>query len=124
MSRSLVHVLLSLLLLITQQMALDHGLTHRGQVASVVVATQNAALDQRQELGQQPAHGGTPAKPLLHHLCSHCAAGAQLAFMLPVLAFAFTPQLPSSSIAASHQADGIWRLATRAFDPRGPPSGK
>jgi hypothetical protein len=115
MSRSLVHVLLSLLLLITQQMALDHGLTHRGQAASV---------DQQQVLGQQPAHGGTPAKPLLHHLCSHCTAGAQLAFMLPLLVFAFTPQLPSSSIAALHQADGIWRLATRAFDPRGPPSGK
>jgi hypothetical protein len=120
MSRSLVHVLLSLLLLITQQMALDHGLTHRGQAASVVLVAQESM----QDAGPAPAHGGNPAKPVLHHLCSHCAAGAQLAFMLPVLVFAFVPQLPSSSIVTSHRADGIWRLATRAFDPRGPPSGK
>lgn len=120
MSRSLVHILLSLLLLITQQMALDHGVMHRGQAASVVLATQESM----QDAGQAPAHGGNPVKPVLHHLCSHCAAGAHLAFMLPVLAFAFVPRLLSFDTAASHQADGIWRLATRAFDPRGPPSGK
>jgi hypothetical protein len=91
MPRSLVHLLLSLLLLVSQQLSLGHGYTHWSEFRET--------LAQSLEDGQRD---GKPLKPGLHDLCGQCAASAQVAFALPPTA-------------------GICLLTECVFQPRGPP---
>ena len=107
--RSLIHVLLSLLLLVSQQMALAHGFAHR--------------TDERQTaqrlLGEA---GGKMAKTAAaDHACAQCLAAAQVAFALngPLHTFAagdfsFAPALSPAVYAASLRP-------VRLFQPRAPP---
>jgi len=110
MSRSLAHVLLSLLLLITQQLSLGHAYTHWAEV--------------RETLAQQLDDGnggGKPQKPGLHDLCGQCAASAQVAFALPTPIRQFVPAELAYAAPALPPTPGICLLTECAFQPRGPP---
>jgi hypothetical protein len=106
MPRSILHCLLSLLLLVSQQMALAHGLSHWHGT--------------QQRHGVQQA-GGQPDAPALQEFCAECAAGAQLDVALPLPQY--IGHLPQAAMA------GPLALGTecarvqpvRACLPRGPP---
>ena len=115
MSRSVVHVLLSLLLLVSQQMSVLHGFSHWNEFRQ---ASSRQALAQ-QDAGNTP--DGKPAKPALHEICAQCATGAQLAFALPAMAYLFTPLELAFGMLEAACAQGIRLLTTCVFQPRGPP---
>jgi hypothetical protein len=112
MSRSLTHVLLSLLLLLSQQLSLGHGYTHWSEI-SETIAAQAAAQD---------GDGATKApKPVLHDLCGQCAASAQLAFALPSLPRRFLPAELAYAAPTAPVTPGICLLADCPFQSRAPP---
>ena len=112
MSRSLVHVLLSLLLLVSQQLSLGHGYTHWAEVDETLV--QQTAGDANDGSGKLP-------KPGLHDLCGQCAASAQIAFALPALLRQFVPAELAYAVPALPATPGICLLAACPFQSRGPP---
>lgn len=109
MSRSLVHVLLSLLLLVSQQLSLGHAYSHWNDV--------------QETLAQQSADslGGKPSKPVLHDQCGQCAASAQVAFALPATVRQFVPAELAYAVPSLAATPGICLLATCPFQQRGPP---
>ena len=111
MSRSLVHVLLSLLLLITQQLSLGHGYTHWAVIDETLV----------QQAGTENDGSGKPPKPGLHDLCGQCAASAQIAFALPATLRQFVPAELAYAAPAVPDTPGICLLATCPFQSRAPP---
>lgn len=114
MSRSVVHVLLSLLLLVSQQMSVLHGFSHWNEFRQAL--SRHALLQEA-----EPSPDGKPSKPVLHEICAQCATGAQLAFALPAMAYLFTPLELAFSLLAAPCAQGIRLLTTCVFQPRGPP---
>jgi hypothetical protein len=109
MPRSLVHLLLSLLLLVSQQLSLSHGYTHwrdGGEPATAQV---------------QRNPGGKPAKPALHDLCGQCAASASIAFALPPTVRRFVPIELAYGTPRAQAERGIRLLAAGPYQPRGPP---
>ena len=115
MSRSLVHVLLSLLLLVSQQLSRGHGYTHWSEVDETLVqqTTTSAAADDE--------GGGKLPKPGLHDLCGQCAASAQIAFALPATLRRFVPAELAYAAQALPATPGICLLAACPFQSRGPP---
>jgi len=109
MSRRLVHVLLSLLLLVAQQLSLGHAYTHWREWSDAPARV--ASGDE----------SGKPAKPVLHDLCGQCAASAAIAFALPPTIRRFAPSALSYAAPRVQVAHGVRLLATRAFQPRAPP---
>jgi hypothetical protein len=108
MSRSLVHVLLSLLLLVSQQLSLGHGYSHW--------------TDVRETLAQQlDDNTGKPTKPGLHEQCGQCAASAQVAFALPATIRQFIPAELAYAVPRLAATPGICLLTACPFQPRGPP---
>jgi len=112
MPRSLVHVLLSLLLLVSQQLSLGHAYSHWNEV--------------QESLAQQAASGkggldGKPAKPALHELCGQCAASAQVAFALPATVRQFVPADLAYAAPRLAPTPGICLLKACPFQQRGPP---
>jgi hypothetical protein len=110
MSRSLVHVLLSLLLLVSQQLSLGHGYTHWTEVQETL--SQAAADDDG---------SGKLPKPVLHDLCGQCAASAQVAFALPATIHRFAAAQLAYAAPSLPPTPGICLLTDCAFQPRGPP---
>lgn len=115
MSRSGVHVVLSLLLLVSQQVALLHGFVHADEAR----VSSNARTFAQP--GDGPARGEKAAKSAMHHICGQCAAAAQLAFALPAMAYLFVPPAPASFIVDAQRSVDALVLTTRAFQPRAPP---
>ena len=113
MSRSLVHVLLSLLLLVSQQLSLGHGYTHWAEGGETLV--QQVAADTDDD-----ASGKVP-KPGLHDLCGQCAASAQIAFALPTALRQFVPAELAYAAPALPATPGICLLKACPFQSRGPP---
>jgi len=113
MSRSLVHVLLSLLLLVTQQLSLGHGYTHWAEIDEALVQ-QEAAADEGDGSGKLP-------KPGLHDLCGQCAASAQIAFALPATPRQFVPAALAYAAPTVPDTPGICLQATCPFQSRAPP---
>jgi hypothetical protein len=107
MSRSLVHVLLSLLLLVSQQLSLGHAYSHWADV--------------RETLVQQSEDDSRPSKPVLHEQCGQCAASAQVAFALPSAIRQFIPAELAYAVPSLAPTPGICLLASCPFQPRGPP---
>ena len=110
MSRSLAHVLLSLLLLVSQQLSLGHAYSHW--------------TDVQESLTQQvdgSGSGAKPSKPGLHEQCGQCAASAQVAFALPATVRQFIPAELAYAVPALPSTPGICLLTECAFQPRGPP---
>jgi len=108
MSRSLVHVLLSLLLLVSQQLSLGHAYSHWTEAQE----SQARLADERQ---------GKPSKPVLHEQCGQCAASAQVAFALPATVRQFVPAELAYAAPRLAAAPGICLLAACPFQQRGPP---
>lgn len=114
MPRSLIHVLLSLLLLLSQQLSLAHGYTHWSEIGERIAQAEAGARDD----------GGKPAKPALHDLCGQCQASAQIAFALPTTARQFVPTELAYATPSLPATPGICLLATCPFQPRGPPQAR
>jgi hypothetical protein len=108
MSRSLVHVFLSLLLLVSQQLSLGHAYSHWNDV--------------RESLSQQAGGDKSkPSKPVLHEQCGQCAASAQVAFALPATVRQFIPAELAYAVPGLAPTPGICLLAACPFQQRGPP---
>ena len=107
MSRSFVHVLLSLLLLLTQQMSLQHAATHVAEASSPQATTQ--------------VERGADGKPALRDLCALCLDGAQLAFAAPPSAHVFVPLALVDGSPAHDVRTGIRPQPVHVYQPRGPP---
>ena len=107
-----LRILLSLLLLVTQQMGLTHALSHLG-------AAQPPAV-----LGQQSGDGdedGRARSLALDAGCQQCLAFAQLAGPLGTTPFAFAlPALADSHLILA-VADGQPRHSACPFRSRAPP---
>jgi hypothetical protein len=117
MSRSLIHALLSLLLLVSQQLSLGHAYTHWSEVSERI--TQQAAQGDE---GDEVDNDGTRVpKPVLHDLCGQCAASAQIAFALPSLPRRFVPVELAYATPALPATPGICLLADCPFQSRAPP---
>jgi hypothetical protein len=119
MSRSLIHALLSLLLLVSQQLSLGHAYTHWSEVSERIA--QQAAQGQ----GEADDEDGTRVpKPVLHDLCGQCAASAQIAFALPSLPRRFVPVELAYAVPALPATPGICLLADCPFQSRAPPQAR
>jgi hypothetical protein len=114
MSRSLVHVLLSLLLLVSQQLSLGHAYSHWNDVQETLA--QQSAYDP-----DGNGKGGKPTKPVLHDQCGQCAASAQVAFALPSAVRQFVPADLAYAVPSLAPTPGICLLAACPFQQRGPP---
>jgi hypothetical protein len=114
MSRSLVHVLLSLLLLVSQQLSLGHGYTHWAETDATLVQQIVADADTDDGTGKLP-------KPGLHDLCGQCAASAQIAFALPSTLRQFVPAKLAYATPTLPATPGICLLTACPFQSRGPP---
>jgi hypothetical protein len=112
MPRSLVHLLLSLLLLVSQQLSLGHGYTHWSEFRDTLAESVQSADGGRD---------GKPQKPGLHDLCGQCAASAQVAFALPAPIRRFIPAELAYAAPSLPPTPGICLLTECAFQPRGPP---
>jgi hypothetical protein len=109
MSRSLVHVLLSLLLLVSQQLSLGHAYSHWTDVRESLT----------QQLGDDG--GSKPSKPGLHEQCGQCAASAQVAFALPATVRRFIPAELAYAVPSLAATPGVKPLEACPFQQRGPP---
>jgi len=112
--RYLTHVLLSLLLLLSQQVGLLHGISHA------------AALD-RSPVAYEVADGGAAGgaqqpKVALFDLCSQCAASAQVAFALPSVVRLFLPVELAFSLLPAPRTPALCLLTHCVFLSRAPPS--
>ena len=112
MSRSLVHVLLSLLLLVSQQLSLGHAYSHWTDVRESLA---------QQADGDDGGNGGKQSKPGLHEQCGQCAASAQVAFALPATVRQFIPAELAYAVPSLAATPGICLLAACPFQQRGPP---
>jgi hypothetical protein len=112
--RNFIRVMLSLLLLMSQQMAMSHAVTHWAGSRHAPVQ-----LDNR---GGQQHDGGMSSAFAQDQTCDQCLAFAQIAGAVgsPVRSFAFDGAATCARHASATQA-GCAR-ATCAFQPRGPPS--
>ena len=108
MSRSLVHVLFSLLLLVSQQLSLGHAYSHW--------------TDSRESQAWQAGdNGGKPSKPVLHEQCGQCAASAQVAFALPSTVRQFIPAELAYAVPSLAPTPATCLLAACPFQQRAPP---
>ncbi len=105
-SRVLVQLLLSLLLLVSQQLALAHGYTH----------VQRAATEQLR--GQDD---DAPQTPAADHLCAQCLSADQLAYALGVPSHHFRIACNGYLRFTETSAQPASIRAVRAFQPRAPP---
>jgi len=113
MPRLLVHALLSLLLLATQQMALLHASTHWSQLRE----TERAQVFAEQNRSSDTA----PAKSAAHALCALCLDSAQLALALPALPHVFLLLALDYDSPTGPFTAGVMLLKAHAFHARGPP---
>ena len=105
-SRVVIQLLLSLLLLVSQQLALGHGYTHVQRIGT-------EQLQGSDDGGQQtPAADG---------LCAQCLSADQLAYGLGVPDYHF--KVPGNGYLPSPEASARPAIAkaVRAFQPRAPP---
>ena len=111
MPRSIVHVLLSLLLLLAQQASMLHVATDWGGARGTAAATTGEA---GLKPGKLPGGGA-------HDTCALCMDSAQLAFALPLPVAHFLPLTLSFDAPRDACRAGIRLLATWTVQPRGPP---
>ncbi|MGV7206448.1 hypothetical protein ACLB1G_01170 [Oxalobacteraceae bacterium A2-2] len=106
-----MHVLLSLLLLVSQQLALTHAHVH------AYVHTEDVGGGWTQAAG-----GHEPSKPkLADHICSHCAASAQLAHAIAGQGYSFTALDVSYGPVRADEVNSASQQSVRGFHARAPP---
>lgn len=112
MSRPILHLLLSLVLLVSQQMALAHGWSHWNEEHQGAPTWQD---------GQPHAASDRPDSPALHGFCAECAADAQLDFALPLPAYALSVPKVVDSVRVAPFTLGVQPPQARPYQPRAPP---
>lgn len=113
MQRSFVHILLSLLLLLSQQVGTMHGYTHANDFQRGGIERIAAEAETR---------SGKPAKGALVDLCVQCAASAQMAFALPTVVRMFLPVDVAFNLQPAPRIPTLCLLTRCVFDSRAPPS--
>lgn len=109
MRRCIVHVLLSLLLLVSQQMAFAHAMSHwTGRLVHAPVAA-----GEDRELAKAVAQDQS---------CNQCLALAQLATPVGSSHRQFVAPDPQTEVAAAHAMREVSARCFSAFDSRAPPS--
>lgn len=112
--RNVIRVMLSLLLLMSQQMAMSHAVTHWAGARHAPAQLDKAAA-QRQD-------GGISSAFAQDQTCEQCLAFAQIAGAVgsPVHSFAFEG---AATCARHPSATGpVFTRTVCAFQPRGPPA--
>jgi hypothetical protein len=114
MRRRLVHVLLSLLLLVSQQMAFAHAMSHwTGKIGSAHPNAALVRLDTDNDLSSAVAQGRS---------CSECLAFAQMAGAIGSTPRKYTPpDLQTERILALATSEAAPRTVC-VFQSRAPPS--
>ncbi len=117
MHPSFIHVVLSLLLLVSQQLGLMHVTEH-------MTSSRNSSMLNVAQLsvsGSEVRKAEKPAQVLLDVSCDQCSAFAQLATALPVVVPSPPPVLPASFIAGANQAHSICSQTQCVYQSRAPP---
>jgi hypothetical protein len=107
--RSITHFLLSLLLLVSQQMAMSHVITHCGDL----VATAEPS---------QAADGALSEAIAKDQSCGHCLTFAQLASAVGDTPRASAPSTAGSQAAVPNLDPAFCARTVCAFHSRAPPS--
>ncbi|MBY0243505.1 MAG: hypothetical protein K2X55_29795 [Burkholderiaceae bacterium] len=111
--RQIVYALLSLLLVLSQQLGMVHAISHWSDSRQSGQAAQ--------QLQQPDLEKGGSAGLALDHNCSQCAAFAQLASALPTQDYAFPAVAYSALAIALATAQPQRAPFTRPYDSRAPP---
>lgn len=114
--RQIVYALLSLLLVLSQQLGMAHAISHWSDSRQTGQAGQH--LQPRQQ--PDPEKGGS-AGLALDHNCSQCAAFAQLASALPTQDYAFPAVAYSAPAIATATVPPPRAPLLRPYDSRAPP---
>lgn len=114
MRRSVVHVLLSLLLLVSQQMAFAHAMSHwTGKLGTSHAALSQVQRERGNELSSSVAQDGS---------CSQCLAFAQMASAIGGRARLFAPlDLQTERVVTFVPTEAAARTVC-VFHSRAPPS--
>ncbi|TWI61572.1 hypothetical protein IP91_04653 [Pseudoduganella lurida] len=107
-SRPIVQLLLSLLLLVSQQLALSHGYTHVPNPGP-----QQVQLDTNDD--------GSPKAPAADHLCGQCLSASQLAFALGLPTWGIKAVRPEYVLLDSIFTAPACLQPVCHFQPRAPP---
>jgi len=114
MRRSILHLLLSLLLLVSQQMAFAHAMSHwTGKIAPAHPAAVNIGFDAERDLSSSVAQDGS---------CSQCLAFAQMASAIGSTPRQFVPLDFQAERAGTFAAIAAIPRTVCAFHSRAPPS--
>jgi hypothetical protein len=100
-------LLLTLLLLLSQQMTLAHAVGHWRPVVVTLADAEASSTDTR-----EPAF----------HACHLCICAAQLAMALPVSPAGLNPPASCAAMPCAAPASGIAPAPALAFHSRGPPA--
>jgi hypothetical protein len=104
--RAFVRVLLSLLLVLSQQMAFTHAVSHWSPASTSAKVSKGPA-------GQQGA---------VDRLCEQCAAFAQIAGVISSETRSFAPSTPDSTLISTSEPNDACRRTVCMFDSRAPPA--
>lgn len=114
--RLLTHLLLSLVLLLSQQMAVAHVLSHSFGQLSPSVQAGGEVLDDGGDGGDNLAKASVHAKN-----CQQCLVFVQFASAIGTTPVSFAPQDSSTQRADTQTQVPHWTRAPCAFHPRAPP---
>lgn len=114
--RQIVYALLSLLLVLSQQLGMVHAISHWSDIGQ-----SGQQLQQTQQTQQPDLEKGGSAGLALDHNCSQCAAFAQLAAALPTQDYSFPAVAYSAPAIATATAQPQRAPFTRPYDSRAPP---
>jgi hypothetical protein len=109
--RSAIRILLSLLLLVSQQMAIAHAVSHwSGRAAPAPVAHK-----------QQPGERSLSEAIALDQSCSQCLAFAQIGGMVGSAPFGFVPAEPGTEALCADPGNPAGARTVCAYRSRAPP---
>ena len=110
-NRQLLHILLAVLLVLSQQLGMAHAVSHWSDFRHTSEQQQATDVD----------GNGLSSGLALDHNCSQCAAFASLASAIHTPSFTFLAvdySAPQAGVALSQQTDA---RSARAYDSRAPP---
>ena len=120
--RNLCYVLLSLLLVFSQQMGFTHALSHASAAGAAQLAAQVGDQAVDQAVGQTGDDGGGITKLGLDHSCAQCLAFAQIGSAADTRFYSFPLADNDASVAiAFTPAAPDCQRAVRGFLSRAPP---
>lgn len=108
----MLHFLLSLVLLVSQQMALAHGLSHWDNLGQHAHAAQS---------GQGLGASDGPDTPALDDFCAECAFDAQLDFALPLPSHALPLPASVAVVGPQYGVEGVRQAPLQPYQSRAPP---